>query len=169
LSINFAMVVAATGGVDQYFNGLLGPLLGTITLPSSSIPLAPNALPPVGAASAFSLSIDLTSLDVFVAAGQLYAIAETPTAVSSPAIIMNGMSWVSSVAAGTTDNYTQGYAFRVFSDTFGSGTRISGSLSPNLDLGFRTYVSPIPEPDAIALMLAGATVVASAALRARRQ
>jgi hypothetical protein len=136
------------------FNGTqLGSLLGTLTLPNTSVPIGADAFPPPGA-NPFAINLDTTSLDINVTAGQSYAIAASATALFPAGLGGNGINWLGSDPNGGVDNYPGGREFFTFTDgnSIGSGSMLS-SFGPDADLGFRTFVAAVPEPASLTILI----------------
>jgi len=128
------------------FNGTqLGSLLGTLTLPSTSVPIAGDAFPPPGT-NPFSINLSTANLDINVTAGQRYAIAASATALFPAGLSGNGINWLGSDPLGGVDNYPAGAEFFTFTNgnSIGPSSALF-SFGSDADLGFRTFVT-IPGP-----------------------
>ena len=138
------------------FNGSrLVSLLGTLTLPNTSVPIGEDAFPPPGT-NPFSINLSTASLDINVAAGQRYAVAASATALFPEGLGGNGINWLGSDPNGGVDNYPGGSEFFTFTNgnSIGPGSTLS-SFGPDADLGFRTFVAAaIPEPTSLTLLIA---------------
>jgi hypothetical protein len=142
------------------FNGTsLGTLLGSVTIPSTSVPDGqPNgdAFPPQGS-NPFALSVALSGLGINVTSGNMYAIAASATALYPAGEGGNGILWLGSDVQGP-DNYTSGNEFFTYSDSIDSTSDLA-HFSATADLGFKTYVAPVPEPSSLTLLALGGAVV----------
>jgi hypothetical protein len=118
----------------QILNSSLS-VLGSVTVPSSSIRTGDGAFPPPGA-DPFSVSIDLSGLGINVVAGQSFVIAARSTALFPAGIGGNGMNWLGLGG----DPYGGGHQFVQFATTI-TDTSFG---SAGADLGFRTYVLANP-------------------------
>jgi hypothetical protein len=138
------------------FNGTqLGSLLGTLAIPSSSVPDGQGggvAFPPSGT-NPFAMILNTSSLGMNVTSGQSYAIAASATVLYPAGSAGNGIVWLGSAPTGT-DNYPGGGEFFTFTNSIGSGSTLSG-FGPDADLGFRTFVSPVAEPASVTVLAIG--------------
>jgi hypothetical protein len=137
------------------FNGTqLGSLLGTLTLPNTSVPIGVGAFPPLGT-NPFGINLNTASLDINVTAGQSYAIAASATALFPAGLGGNGINWLGSDPKGGVDNYPGGAEFFTFTNgnSIGSSSMLS-SFGPDADLGFRTFVAAVPEPASLTILMA---------------
>jgi hypothetical protein len=142
----------------------LGQALGGTNIPSSSVPNGNGqAFPPIGA-NPFALSVNLAGLGINVSAGATYVVATTND-VPYPSSAGNGILWLGSDPFSSVDIYTRGSGFVAFTGSLIPGTPLFNINTMPTDLGFRTYVTPIPEPASAFLLSLGLTLLA---LRARR-
>lgn len=167
--------VVSDGSIQNPLDNNLGALLASVAIPAAAVPVGSNyggTWP--SESNAFALHIDLTGFGIPIVAGQTYALVVSATDVYPADICCNGMLWMGSNGHGLwwqdhgPDEYLPGRAFSL------SGTSPAPADSqfifyqhPEEDLGFKTYVSSVPEPSAPVTMMLGLVAIAGFAVRSR--
>jgi hypothetical protein len=152
LDANFGLVlkVFAVSGLT------LGAELGTVLIAPSEVPVGYKGLSlPFPGADPLATHVDLSAAGVAVRAGSSYTLlvsSQEPFPITTQA---PGMDWYGNFwFPGAIDPYPGGQRVYFYGAALAPGDSLS-STSPIEDLGFRTYVSAVPDAPTATLAVMG--------------
>jgi hypothetical protein len=134
---------------------VLGTLLGSAPIAVADIPVGFGGPPfPAPATDLLGTHVDLSQLGIPVVSGSTYALAVSalnPTAgdPSGPLV-----SWLGDLLPGSIDHYPGGQMSATYANTLEPGAFLFPPI-PLADVGFRTFVSTVPEAPTAGLALVG--------------
>lgn len=133
----------------------LGALLGSAAIPFADIPVVPQL--PGPAIDLLGTHVDLSQPGISVVSGSTYALAVSALNPAAGAPAEPVVLWLGDIS-GSIDNYPGGRMSYTYANMLAPGDFLFPPF-PLADLGFRTFVSAVPETPTAGLALVGLALV----------